>query len=62
MLEKSVPEFVEYRHSKTYAADTYPTGIAELAARLQTYKLPPDEVASALAGLKTKYKLSDTGI
>jgi hypothetical protein len=59
-LEKSVPEFVEYRHSKTYAGDTYPVGIGELDALLQTYKPPEDAVGSALAGLKAKYKLSDT--
>jgi len=60
LLEKSVPEFVEYRHSKTYAGDTYPGGIGELEALLQAYKPPEDAVGSALAGLKTKYKLSDT--
>jgi hypothetical protein len=59
LLEKSVPEFVEYRHSKTYVGDTYPGGIGELDALLQAYKPPEDAVGSALAGLKTKYKLSD---
>lgn len=61
LLEKSVPEFVEFRHSKTYAGDAYPGGIGELQALLQAYKPPADAVGSALAGLRTKYKLKDTG-
>jgi hypothetical protein len=54
LLEKSVPEFVQYRHSKTYAGDTYPGGIGELDALLQAYKPPEDVVGSALAWISTK--------
>ena len=60
LLEQSVPEFLGYRDSKTYAGDTYPSGIGQLHAMLQAYKPPEDSVGSALAGLKTKYKISDT--
>jgi hypothetical protein len=60
LLQQSVQDFVEYRHSKTYAGDTYPSGIGQLDALLQAYKPPEDAVESALAGLKTKYKLRDT--
>ncbi len=58
MLEKSVPAFVEYRHSNTYVGDTYPGGVAELGTLLQAYKAPEDAVGTALAGLKTKYKIT----
>jgi len=62
VLEHSVPEFVEFRHSKTYVGDTYPGGIAELNVLLQAYKPPEDAVGSALAALKAKYKLSNIQI
>ena len=60
LLEKSVPQFMEFRHSKTYAGDAYPGAIADLTALLQAYKPPQDAVGSALTDLRTKYKLKET--
>ncbi len=57
-LERCVPQFMDFRHDKTYVGDSYPAGIAELDALLRAYKPPPDAVRSALADLKGKYKLS----
>lgn len=59
LLEQSAPQFTEFRHSKTYAGDAYPGPMGQLNALLETYKAPANAVGSALADLKTKYKLRD---
>jgi hypothetical protein len=46
----------------TYAADSYPDGVARLGTLLGSYKAPEDAVTSALAALKDKYKLADSEI
>jgi hypothetical protein len=60
LLEASATQFLEFRHSKTYAGDTYPDGIGKLDLLLRAYKAPEDAVETALAALKTKYSLSDS--
>lgn len=58
LLEKSAPQFQEFRRSKTYAGDTYPGEIGSLDTMLQAYRAPRDSVGTALEALKTKYGLS----
>lgn len=58
LLEQSAPQFLDYRHNKTYAGDTYPDGIGKLDGLLKVYKAPEDVLGAALAGLKAKYKLA----
>ena len=60
MLEQAAPQFLDYQKSKSYAGDTYPDGIGKLNTLLGTYKEPEDGVATALAGLKEKYSLTDS--
>jgi hypothetical protein len=57
LLQQSAQDFTAYKQSKTYKGDEYPGGVGKLDAMLQAYKAPDDAVASALAGLKSKYNL-----
>ncbi len=60
LLDKSASQFREYRSSKTYTGDTYPSEIAKLSAMLERYKPPEDAVAAALNALKSNYKLKSS--
>jgi hypothetical protein len=60
LLQQSAPQFLEYRHSKTYAGDTYPDGVGKLDALLHAYQAPEDALGTALAALQAKYGLSDS--
>jgi hypothetical protein len=62
LLENAAAEFRHYREAKLSAAETYPDGVAKLAAMLTSYKPPENAVADALTALRTKYKLADTEI
>ena len=60
LLEQSGPQFLEYRHSKAYAGDSYPDGIGKLDALLRAYRAPEDALGTALAALQAKYGLSES--
>jgi len=59
-LEHAAPEFLEFKHNKAYAGDTYPDGVGKLAILLHSYPVPEDAVGAALAALQAKYALSDS--
>ena len=60
LLEQSAPQFLEYKHMKTYGGDTYPDGMGRLDALLGAYKPPDNALGAALAALQAKYRLSDS--
>ncbi len=61
-LLESAAGFEEFRQSRAYNGDTYPTGIGKLNALVQGYKGPEDSVAQAIADLKAKYKIQDADL
>ncbi|MBZ5724302.1 MAG: hypothetical protein LAP87_04835 [Acidobacteriia bacterium] len=61
-LLQSAAGFEEFRQSRAYAGDTYPSGIDKLNPLVQGYKGPEDSVAQAIADLKTKYKIQDADL
>jgi hypothetical protein len=62
LLEQSAPRFLEYRQSRAYVGDTYPDGIGKMDALLRVYREPEDALGGALADLRTKYGLNDSGL
>ncbi len=60
VLEQSATEFLQLRHSTSYAGDTFPDGVGKLDTLLRGYSAPEDAVGSALAALQEKYGLKDS--
>ncbi|MGD0666278.1 MAG: hypothetical protein ABSB23_01855 [Bryobacteraceae bacterium] len=60
LSEQSAPQFLAFRHSKTYTGDTYPDQIGKLDALLRSYTAPEDALGTALAALQAKYSLSSS--
>jgi len=62
LLEQSAPQFLQFKNSTAYKGDSYPDGIGKLGALLRVYEAPADTVGGALTELKTRYRLSGSGI
>ncbi|MGA8579314.1 MAG: hypothetical protein WB579_11590 [Bryobacteraceae bacterium] len=60
LLEQSAPQFLEFRHAKTYVGDTYPDGVGKLDTLLHSYRAPEDALGTALAALREKYGLKES--
>ena len=58
LLEQAAPEFLAYRQVKSYKGDVFPGGIGKLDAMLSNYAIPNDDVGTAIAALKEKYKFT----